>query len=72
MSLSSFYNEAPIGLCHIDLELRYVHVNEWLAAVNGLAISEHLGRTVGEVLPDVAQGVEEHHPRISGDRPPRG
>ena len=53
------YLEAPIGLCSLDLDLRYVQVNEWLAATNGLAASEHLGRTIGEVLPDVARGVEK-------------
>jgi PAS domain S-box-containing protein len=52
------YGEAPIGLCHFDTRLRYVHINDWLAALNGLSVAQHLGRTVGEVLPDVAAGVE--------------
>ena len=58
-SPSRFYRDAPIGLCYFDRDLRYVHINEWLASANGLAVSEHLGRTIGEVLPDVASGVEE-------------
>ena len=58
------YLNAPIGLCSLDLDLRYVQVNEWLAAVNGLAVSEHLGRTIGEVLPDVARGVEKQLRRV--------
>ena len=58
-SLADVYGQAPIGLCHFDLDLRYIHVNERLAALNGLAVNEHLGQTVGDVLPDVAQGVEE-------------
>ena len=58
------YLEAPIGLCSLDLDLRYVQVNEWLAVVNGLAVSEHLGRTIGEVLPDVARGVEKQLRRV--------
>ncbi len=48
-----------MGLCYFDMDLRYIHINEWLAAVNGLAVKEHLGRSVGDVLPDVARGVEE-------------
>ena len=52
------YREAPIGLCYFDTDLRYVHINDWLAAINGLTVEEHLGRTVGEVLPGVAAGVE--------------
>jgi len=41
-SQSDLYRKAPVGLCHSDLDLRYVHVNEWLASLNGLAVSEHL------------------------------
>ena len=56
---SSLYDEGPIGLCYFDLDLSYVDINERLAAVNGLAVKEHLGRTIGDVVPDVARGVEE-------------
>ena len=52
------YDGAPIGLCYFDADLRWVHINEWLAAVNGPAVSDHLGRTIGELLPDLAQAVE--------------
>ena len=52
------YKEAPIGLCTFDTNLRYVHVNDWLAALNGIPAEDHLGRTIGEVLPHVAAGVE--------------
>ena len=58
-SLADIYGQAPIGLCHFDLDLRYIHINERLAALNGLAVNEHLGQTVGDVLPDVAPTVEE-------------
>ncbi len=54
----NMYKMAPIGLCVIDLDLRYLHINEWLAAINGVPIEEHLGRTIREVLPDVAESVE--------------
>ena len=63
-SALNVYFEAPIGLCSLDLDLRYVQVNEWLATVNGLAVSEHLGRTIGEVLPDVARGVAKQLRRV--------
>ncbi len=56
---SSLYDEGPIGLCYFDLDLRYLDINEWLAAVHGLAVKEHLGRTIGDVLPDVARVVDE-------------
>jgi transcriptional regulator with GAF, ATPase, and Fis domain len=48
----------PIGLCYFDKELRFVRINKWLAAINGIPVEEHLGRKIGDVIPDVAIGVE--------------
>ncbi len=41
-SLQHIYRAAPIGLCCLDTKLRYVFVNEWLAAINGSSVKEHL------------------------------
>jgi len=60
----NFYIDAPIGLCYLDLDLRYVQINTWLATVNGLAVSDHIGRTIAEVLPDVARGIEKQLRRV--------
>ncbi|MGY1795269.1 SpoIIE family protein phosphatase [Geodermatophilus sp. SYSU D00525] len=49
---------APVGYAVLDTELRYVRINQTLAAVNGVPVAEHLGRSVAEVLPDVAPEVE--------------
>lgn len=57
-TLVRVYREAPVGLCYLDTDLRYRQVNEWLAAINGTAVEEHLGQTIGEVLPKAAAGVE--------------
>ncbi len=54
----SIYKEAPIGLCYFDKDLRFLHINDWLAAINGMPVEEHLGRTISEVVPEVAAGVE--------------
>ena len=62
-ALKHIYRHAPIGLCYFDTELRFLHINEWLAAINGLSVEEHLGRTIGELLPEVAAGVE---PQLHG------
>ncbi len=51
------YRYAPIGLCTLDLELRFVHVNEWLARLNGLAIAEHLGRRMADIIPNLYERV---------------
>ncbi len=52
------YKEAPIGLCVFDLDLRYEHINKWLADINGVPVEEHIGRTVREVLPHIAEIIE--------------
>ena len=52
------YDEAPIGLCYIDTDFRYVRINEWLARINGLPMEEHIGRTVRQLMPDLADGIE--------------
>jgi len=43
---------AGVGLAVIDRDLRYVRVNDALAAMNGLAREAHVGRHIGEVLPE--------------------
>ena len=58
------YKDAPIGLCTLDTNLRYVHVNEVLAQVNGVSVEEHLGRTIREVVSDVGAGVEQQLRRV--------
>ncbi|MBW4524200.1 MAG: PAS domain-containing protein [Phormidium tanganyikae FI6-MK23] len=49
------YNTAPIGLCFLDRELRFVRMNEQLAEINGLSIVEQIGHTVQEVLPELGE-----------------
>ncbi len=51
--LARIYDAAPIGLCVLDRDLRYVRINDRLAEINGVAAAEHIGRAVGEVLPDL-------------------
>ncbi len=52
------YAIAPIGLCYFDTDLRYRYINAWLARINGDSVEAHLGKTIDEVLKDVAVGVE--------------
>jgi len=56
--LDAAADRAPVGMAVIDTELHYVHVNATLAAINGLAAEEHIGRRVDEVVPaEVAERV---------------
>jgi PAS domain S-box-containing protein len=58
LTLKNLVAAVPVGLCLLDTELRFVQINEWLAAINGLSVEEHLGRRLSELLPDVGAGVE--------------
>ncbi len=51
------YTIAPVGLCYFDTELRFVYFTEWLARINGIKVEAHLGKTIDDVLKDVAVGV---------------
>lgn len=55
--LDTLFGQAPIGLGFLDPDLRYVRVNERLAAINGLSAAAHVGRTVPEILPDMDPAV---------------
>lgn len=49
--LETAYNESPVGLAVLDTELRFRRINPRLAAMNGIPVEAHIGRTVGELLP---------------------
>ncbi|RJP14961.1 MAG: PAS domain S-box protein [Candidatus Abyssobacteria bacterium SURF_5] len=57
--LESIYHSAPVGLCVFDRELRYVRINQRLADMNGVPIIDHIGKTVREIVPDLAPLAEE-------------
>jgi PAS domain S-box-containing protein len=50
--LQAIYDGAPVGLCFIDRNERYVSMNKRLAEMNNAPIVAHLGRTVVEMIPE--------------------
>jgi PAS domain S-box-containing protein len=56
--IASIYATAPIGLCVLDKDLRYQRVNSRLAEINGIPAEAHIGKTVREIVPDVADECE--------------
>jgi two-component system CheB/CheR fusion protein len=64
MELNSIYDNAPIGLAVLDTQLRYLRINKRLAEINGLTVEEHIGRSVREILPDIAPQAERVLQRI--------
>ncbi|MBI5836273.1 MAG: PAS domain S-box protein [Candidatus Eisenbacteria bacterium] len=61
---------APFGAALLDLELRYTYINPLLAAINGVPAADHLGRTPGEVIPELAPIVEPNLRRTLETRTP--
>jgi two-component system, cell cycle sensor histidine kinase and response regulator CckA len=48
--LDTVFRGTPVGLAFVDRELRFVRINDALAALNRTTVEAHLGRTVSEVL----------------------
>jgi PAS domain S-box-containing protein len=55
--LEAIYRHCPVGLAHLDRELRLERVNDLFARMNGRSVEEHLGRRLEEVTPDLAEHV---------------
>ncbi|WP_375511595.1 PAS domain S-box protein [uncultured Nostoc sp.] len=56
--LDGLLEAAPVAVCFLDQELRYIRINQVFADINGLTVEEHLGRKFGEVLPKMAAELE--------------
>lgn len=52
--LEAIYKYAPIGLIVVDPELRCLKINDVMARLTGVSVEAHIGRTIDEVLPDLA------------------
>lgn len=48
--LDALFETCPIGLVMLDPDLRYVHLNQALADMDGLPIEAHLGRRMDEIM----------------------
>jgi len=58
VEIEAIYRTAPIGLTIFDVDLRYLRINQRLAESNGIAIADHIGRTLREIVPDLADEAE--------------
>ncbi len=69
--LDSMLANAPIGLAFVDRNLRIVRVNQVFAALTGLPLSRHLGRTVAAIMPaHSAERLEEFFRRVFAEEIP--
>lgn len=58
LELETLYRTAPIGLALLDRDLRFLRINHKLAEIDGVPIDAHIGRTLREVVPGVANVIE--------------
>lgn len=62
--IENIYKTAPVGLCFVDIDLRFMRINEQLAEINGLPVSEHIGRSLREILPEMADQLEPLYQQV--------
>ncbi|MCX4524191.1 MULTISPECIES: SpoIIE family protein phosphatase [unclassified Streptomyces] len=48
--LDALFETCPIGLVMLDEELRYVHLNQALADMDGVPLADHLGRRMQDIM----------------------
>ncbi|HEY5219702.1 MAG TPA: ATP-binding protein [Gemmatimonadaceae bacterium] len=49
---------SPIGLSLLDSDLRYIRANQAIAAITGLPLEAHIGRTLRDVNPSLSPDIE--------------
>lgn len=62
--LRAVYDHAPVGLCLLDRELRFLAVNDRLARAHGSPADLHRGRGLAEVAPHFAAELEARLRRL--------
>jgi hypothetical protein len=55
--LQLVYETAPVGLAFLSTDCRYMMINQHLTEICGISIAEHIGRSVRETVPQVAERV---------------
>ena len=62
--MDTLYRTAPIGLALLDRDLRYIRINETLAEMGGRSPVDHIGRTLGEIVPGIAEALAPRLRRV--------
>lgn len=58
LTLEAAFAHVPVGLAVLDLDLRFVRINHLLAEINGLPVEDHIGKSIHDVIPEIAPGAE--------------
>ena len=57
--IEHIYRFSPVGLFQLDRDSRFVRINQRMAEISGLPVEAHIGRTLHEVIPDLAERLME-------------
>jgi PAS domain S-box-containing protein len=57
-ALQLIYDTAPIGLAFLSPDCRYLQINQRLTEICGISVEDHLGRSVRDCVPALADSVE--------------
>src|SRR5580692_8645691 len=57
-ALQLIYDTAPIGLAVLSPDCRYLQINQRLTDICGISVEDHLGRSVRDCAPGLADAVE--------------
>ncbi len=63
-ALQTLLSAAPLGVAVLDIAGNFLEVNEALAAMNGVPASDHIGRHVRDVVPDLWPKTQETLERL--------
>lgn len=58
-ALELIYDTAPIGLAFLAPDCRYLQINQRLTEICGISVEDHLGRSVRDCVPALADAVED-------------
>ncbi len=62
--LDEVLSQAPVGIAVFDAGMRFVRVNDALAAMSGQPVDQHFGRHVSEMMPSMAPTAQSHIERV--------
>lgn len=57
-TLQTLHGSAPVGLGFLDCDGRVIHINEFLATLDGSTVEDEIGRTVAEAVPKIWAQIE--------------
>ena len=62
--ITDIYRYAPVGMALFSLDHRYLRINERMADFNGVSIANHIGQSIFDVVPDVADWTKDRIDKV--------